>query len=169
MPALIGSENAGDFHDWPESWQRSSDASENSWTGAVYHCKTWPHAFQLPRHVCGRTARTVWWGGTGLRFMEDSKPARSWKRRTQPRIGLKQPLTLFSTLPLSSPQPTLRSRLRTSAFASVGRLPEGCRAEARRAKADCSAAPLGSPRLRSNPCLPSTSRSQKRVTYDAAM
>ena len=40
MPALIGSENAGDFHDWPETWQRSSDASENSWTGAVYHCKT---------------------------------------------------------------------------------------------------------------------------------
>lgn len=25
---MIGSETAGDFHDWPESWQRSSDASQ---------------------------------------------------------------------------------------------------------------------------------------------
>jgi hypothetical protein len=24
---IIGSETAGDFHDWPETWQRSSDAS----------------------------------------------------------------------------------------------------------------------------------------------
>jgi hypothetical protein len=24
---MIGSENAGDFHDWPETWQRNSDAS----------------------------------------------------------------------------------------------------------------------------------------------
>jgi uncharacterized protein YjaG (DUF416 family) len=24
---IIGSENAGDFHDWPEAWQRASDAS----------------------------------------------------------------------------------------------------------------------------------------------
>jgi hypothetical protein len=23
---MIGSENAGDFHDWPETWQRSRDA-----------------------------------------------------------------------------------------------------------------------------------------------
>jgi hypothetical protein len=23
---MIGSENAGDFHDWPGTWQRSSDA-----------------------------------------------------------------------------------------------------------------------------------------------
>jgi hypothetical protein len=23
---MIGSENAGDFHNWPETWQRSSDA-----------------------------------------------------------------------------------------------------------------------------------------------
>ena len=24
---MIGSENARDFHDWPETWQRSSDDS----------------------------------------------------------------------------------------------------------------------------------------------
>jgi len=24
---MIGSENAGDFHDWPETWQRSDDTS----------------------------------------------------------------------------------------------------------------------------------------------
>ena len=23
---MIGNENAGDFHDWPDTWQRSSDA-----------------------------------------------------------------------------------------------------------------------------------------------
>ena len=37
--------------------------------------------------------------GTGLRFTEDSKRARSWKRRTQPRIDLiKAEPVLYSTL-----------------------------------------------------------------------
>jgi hypothetical protein len=26
---MIGSENAGDFHDWPEIWQRSSTLSQD--------------------------------------------------------------------------------------------------------------------------------------------
>jgi len=25
---MIGSDNAGDFHDWPETWQRSSDSQD---------------------------------------------------------------------------------------------------------------------------------------------